>query len=207
MKSLNDLVTGLSKCVSTLTGTRTDNDTNRTDKVRFEEWKECQTTIGRFDQIIFDLRKYGFSLVTILMGASGFLYSNVAMTTGGILGVYVALLLLIGALFTIDRYHEVFLRAAVKCAEDIEHDLGMNLTRTISIHSKHAKCDTWGIGVYTLFCVANYFLVLGAKLDLSTRDALIVSVEKNQLFIVIATLFIVITAVAFYYYHRSRQFS
>ena len=35
-----------------------------------EEWLECRVTIGRFDGYLADIRKYGFTLVTLLLTAS-----------------------------------------------------------------------------------------------------------------------------------------
>jgi len=40
-----------------------------------EEWKICRETIDRFDGILVDLRKYGFSILTGLTTAGSFLDS------------------------------------------------------------------------------------------------------------------------------------
>ena len=34
------------------------------------EWQECRLTIGRFDGYLADTRKYGFTLVTVLLTAN-----------------------------------------------------------------------------------------------------------------------------------------
>ena len=46
------------------------------------EWKKCRATIGRLDGTIADLRKYGFSLVTVLITASSFLGGRVQSIEG-----------------------------------------------------------------------------------------------------------------------------
>src|SRR5919198_1002235 len=38
-----------------------------------EEWKSCRDTADRFDEILHDLRKYGFSILTGLTTAGSFL--------------------------------------------------------------------------------------------------------------------------------------
>ena len=40
-----------------------------------EEWKECRSTIDRFDKILVDLRKTGFGFVTALVSAAAFLFN------------------------------------------------------------------------------------------------------------------------------------
>ena len=66
------------------------------------EWQECRTTIGRLDSTIADLRKFGFSLVTVLITASGFLGQQVPSLESKI-SVSVAIMILIAVLFAIDR--------------------------------------------------------------------------------------------------------
>ena len=48
------------------------------------EWKECSTSIDRFDKILVDLRKTGISFVTTIIGGAAFLltYSGTAALQG-----------------------------------------------------------------------------------------------------------------------------
>ena len=114
-------------------------------KLKLEEWKECRQSIDRFDKIIVDLRKYGFSLVTGLLTAVSFLFIGIHdLSPIGKVGISVLMMLLIYALFIVDRYHEVFLRCAAKRAEIIEGLLKFGLTKEISKYSNNANSDTWG---------------------------------------------------------------
>lgn len=83
------------------------------------EWQECRKTIGRLDTTIADLRKFGFSLVTILITASSFL-GRQDLPDAGKVSVAVALMGLIAVLFAIDRYYTLLLNGAVERALDIE---------------------------------------------------------------------------------------
>ena len=170
--------------------------------VRLEEWKECRQSIARFDQIIVDIRKYGFSLVTILLGAAGFLYTSPNITLGSILGVYFALSILIFALFRVDRYHEIFLRASVARAMEVEKTLQMTLSSTIDGQSKLLKTDTWGLSLYLLFWGANLVLVFGKVLEF---DALTVSFKKNCLFIIISLFIAAVFLTLILIYHKKEQ--
>jgi hypothetical protein len=203
MGTLSSLLRHLERFLSNPAGSGAqDAEANRGD-VWLEEWKESQQVIARFDQIIFDLRKYGFSLVTILLGASGFLYAQTAVTQGGIIGIYLALLSLIFALFSIDRYHEIFLRAAVEATEKIESKLGINLTRNISKRSKEAKSGTWGHWVYMLFCAANYCLVVGRVIDFDDFGR---SYANNRIFIRTATVLFLFSVAGIFAYHYFIRF-
>jgi hypothetical protein len=43
-----------------------------------DEWKECRTSIDRFDKLLVDLRKTGFGFITAIVGAAALLQSQVA---------------------------------------------------------------------------------------------------------------------------------
>ena len=99
------------------------------------EWKECRATIGRLDATSADLRKFGFSLVTILITADSF-------QGGRTMSVSIAIMTLIAALFAVDRYYTVLLNAAVERALDLEgpridfQDPSKDrLTQVISLHA------------------------------------------------------------------------
>src|SRR6187551_2389190 len=80
-----------------------------------DEWKECRTTIDRFDKLLVDLRKTGFGFVTALVGAASFIFGpdklNVRLT------ILVMLVLLIGTLYLIDLAHQSWLDVAVTRAQ------------------------------------------------------------------------------------------
>lgn len=115
------------------------------DDLRFKEWSECRTTVGRFDTILEDLRKYGFSIITGLLAASSFLSFFGVVVTSGLpapyievrTAVFAAIISLIAALFFVDTYYEVLLSAAVERALDIETltDPGVRLSKYLSYNA------------------------------------------------------------------------
>ena len=127
----------------------------------FGEWETCREALAAFDKVLFDFRKYGFSLVTILISASGFAYVKAELSAYAIIGIYVALLLLLYGLFRQDRVQQVFIRSTAMRAIEIERDLKMGLTTSISRWSEKVGSGTWGHVLYCLFCLANCVLAIG----------------------------------------------
>lgn len=146
-------------------------DTDPSKSIHFQEWKECRSSIARFDDKVLNLRKYGFSLLTLLLGSSGFLYAelikDVNLNNGAVIGIYFAIMLLILGLFRMDRMYQVFLRGAVNRAKTLEDlpDLQMALSKKISELTGKCRTATWGVSLYILFCIANFLLVFGATMD------------------------------------------
>jgi hypothetical protein len=177
-----------------------------------QEWKECRASIGRFDESITSIRKYGFTLVTLLLSADGLIYSKMFSgtnpKTGPIVGVYLALMLLIFGLFRVDRFHEIFLRAAVERAKTLEDKIGMKLSQQIALYSRRCKTATWGHWLYVSFCCANWFLVLGISLDFSSWAEFFNSITTIDLLKTISTIILVLTAgliLTFHYRSRSKM--
>jgi hypothetical protein len=83
-----------------------------------QEWQECRYTVGRFDGYLADVRKYGFTLVTLLLTASAFVTPANSAVDRPAAAIVILLLLL--ALFMIDMYYWVMLKAAVGRALDLE---------------------------------------------------------------------------------------
>jgi hypothetical protein len=172
--------------------------TSLEDNISFQEWKECQKSLETFDKMILDLRKYGFGLITILFGADGFLFSQVALGDIAILGIYFALLVLITGLFRLDRVHEIFLRAAVSRAMELEDDLGLGLSRTISEWSRKRKTATWGIYLYISFCIAAFILTIGGIVN--TKSPL----DNMQVLIGVAALVLLVCFIGLIIGHHLR---
>ena len=166
------------------------------DNIKFQEWKQCQESLARFDKINIDTRKYGFSLITLLLGANGFLLANSELSNVTIIGIYLALLVLIAALFRIDRTHEIFLRATVIRAIKLEKELGLGLSIAISHWSTQLKPGTWGVWLYTLFCVAACVLTAGAIIgDLS-------SFKHNWPWVAAAFIILIVLSMHLWKYHK-----
>lgn len=185
------------------------NKTKLQNTPEFEEWKGCRSSIARFDEAVLNIREYGFTLLTLLISADGFLYSKLesdsSKQTGAIAGICIALMLLVLSLFRVDRFHEVFLRAAVGRSEELEKSLGMKLSAQISQYSKECKTETWGVRVYISFIVANILLALGAVLDFNSFSQFTDSVWNNWLFVLIIVLAGISIALLIASYHRKTK--
>jgi ketosteroid isomerase-like protein len=122
-----------------------------------DEWKECRTSIDRFDKLIADVRKYGFTLITGLLTAGAFAFAKLdgaALTPALRVGASVVLMTLVFGLFTVDRYLEMFLRAAVTRARQLEQSLALSLTQMISAVAEGSGTSTWATWLYTLFMLS-----------------------------------------------------
>jgi hypothetical protein len=133
-----------------------------------DEWKECRSSIDRFDKLMVDVRKYGFTLITGLLAATAFAFVKLdgappvdvarvvpdaarAFQDAARVGVSLVLMVLVFGLFTVDRYIEMFLRAAVTRARALEAALDLRLTYMISSAADGAQTSTWATWLYTLF--------------------------------------------------------
>lgn len=139
------------------------------------EWQESRSAIARFDQIIIDLRKYGFSLITFLITASSIALQNSLSVTpfSVIIGPF-AIMILICGLFLADRYHEVLLLACIlrsRQLEDASEELvgnrfknivfnRFNLTTFIEGKVQKARARAFSFVIYTLLLLGS--LLLGA---------------------------------------------
>jgi hypothetical protein len=135
------------------------NDEPTKRELQVEEWKECRATIGRFDTLLVDLRKYGFTLITGLLTASSFWFYSGSQKQEGVptsteAGVTLVLTVLVVALFVVDRTYEVLLHAAVERGMLLEDTLELGITKVLSAVAKKAGADTWASATYTLFIVA-----------------------------------------------------
>lgn len=98
------------------------------DELRFKDWQECRTTIGRLDTIQEDLRKISFSLITGLLTAGAFLnvlgvqttQAESASATTVRAAVFIAVMVLIAALCSLDIYYQVLISGAAERALDLE---------------------------------------------------------------------------------------
>jgi hypothetical protein len=94
-----------------------------------------------------------------LLTASAFWFTkadNIQQTAEARSGVSIVLIILIFALFLIDRAHEIFLRAAVGRAIQIERWFGnVRLTNKITVAADKTHIVTWAAILYTLFLAAN----------------------------------------------------
>lgn len=134
------------------------------DDPAFQEWVQTQQVTSSLDTMILDIRKYGFSFITVLITAQGFLLGEVQLNHISVLGIFLALLILVYVLFTVDRMHEVFLRGAVLNAMRLEKTMGLELSRSISYWSEKGRTATWGVSAYAGFSVAAWILCMAGIL-------------------------------------------
>lgn len=120
------------------------------DDPRFKEWEQCRTTIGRLDSILVDLRKAGFPLITGLLTASTFLGSlgvatgkNMLAAPSALGAVFIAIMILVAALFSIDTYYQVLISGAVSRALDLERITNppIRITRCTSGNALESKTN------------------------------------------------------------------
>lgn len=122
------------------------------DDLRFKDWAEARAAIARFDTVLVDLRKVGFSFVTGLLAASTFLGflgvptpasagagaapAATAFPIEARAGVFIAVIALVVLLFLVDLYFEVLLSGAVERALDIEvqTDPPVRVTKYLSVN-------------------------------------------------------------------------
>ncbi len=90
-----------------------------------EEWKEARISIGRFDEYLLNLRRYGFTLATILIGADAYLSITQEVLAWGKAGAAVAIMLLIFALFLLDHHVKTLQSVALHRAAELEKLLGL----------------------------------------------------------------------------------
>jgi hypothetical protein len=122
-----------------------------------DEWKECRSTIDRFDRLLVDVRKYGFTLLTGLLTAGAFAFVKLDTTPvpdAARVGISLVLMVLVLGLFTVDRYIEMLLRAAVTRARTLETALGLRLTHMLSSVAESVGTATWATWLYTLFVLS-----------------------------------------------------
>jgi hypothetical protein len=154
-------------------------------KNHFEEWKECRNSIARFDKIIIDIRKFGFSFVTGLLTTEGYLFFTMTEISNiEKIGFSFINFVLIFALYRIDRYHEIFLIGAVQRSIELEEKLKLGLTINIHKHIKSVKTDEWGSQLYIVFGFATGFPPLTAILSQDILD------QQSNIYYIIFLVFL-----------------
>jgi len=91
-----------------------------------DDWKECRTTIGRLDGLLADTRKYGFTLVTVLLTANALVTPHDPIVDR--IAASAAVMALIVVLYTIDRYYWILMGAGAQLAGQLEKDLQLRTT-------------------------------------------------------------------------------
>ncbi len=94
-------------------------------EILLEEWKEARRSVGRFDEYLLNLRRYGFTLTTILIGADAYLSITEEVLAWAKAGAAAAVMLLIFALFLLDHHVKTLQSIALYRAAELEKLLGL----------------------------------------------------------------------------------
>lgn len=147
------------------------------DDLRFKDWQECRKTIGRFDTILEDLRKYGFSIIISLLTASAFLsflgISNPPPPTSMRAVVFITVMVLVTALFSVDTYYGVLLSGAVERALDLERRTkpAIRVTKYLSVNATRSGISFAILALYLVLLATagamGLFAVIGSN-DVAT---------------------------------------
>jgi hypothetical protein len=124
-----------------------------------DEWKECRATIGRFDTILVDLRKVGFSFVTaIVSGATFFFVQDPTkhVSESAKFATFSFILVLVLVLYVVDRIHQVWLQDAVTRAQTLENLFGYELTKSLSKSVSQTQAIGVGIVIYLVLIAITY---------------------------------------------------
>ena len=134
-----------------------------------DEWKECRSTIDRFDKMLVDLRKTGFGFVTAIAAGAQFIFTD-ANYFAAKAALLAMLIVLIITLYSIDLVHQLWLDVAVERAKTIERDrFSGSISLTTEIGTKYKPFRAGALG-----------LILYAMLLLATCSVFFFSVPKSE---------------------------
>jgi hypothetical protein len=120
-------------------------------EILLQEWREARSSIGRFDEYLLNLRKYGFTLATILIGADAYLSMSTELHPGAKAGAAIAVMMLIVALFLLDHHVKTLQRIALSRAVEIEAQLEMGLSKLRQAATRDWQVTHGGTPTYVLF--------------------------------------------------------
>jgi len=125
-----------------------------------DEWKECRATIGRFDGLLVDLRKTGFSFVTAIASGATFFFAvekSSPIPESGKFAVFTIIMVLTLTLYVVDRVHQIMQQEAVDLARRLEQDwLRFTITSLLGSKYKRSYAIGLGIGLYWVLLIAIY---------------------------------------------------
>lgn len=137
-----------------------------------QEWAECRTTIGRFDSILIDLRKYGFSFVTTLLTASALfgIASASDVKADAVVAALIIIMALNTLLFTVDVYYTSLQSGAVERALDLEARLkSYRITKYLSDNSQRVRTVPVTLFLYLALQVIiigfAWWIIYGGAID------------------------------------------
>ncbi len=124
--------------------------------------------IGRFDEYLLNLRKYGFTLATILIGADAYLSMSTELHPGAKAGAAIVVMMLIVALFLLDHHVKTLQRIALSRAVEIEARLEMGLSKLRQAATRDWQVTHGGTPTYVLFLFVTGILGITSVLTTLT---------------------------------------
>jgi hypothetical protein len=161
-----------------------------------DEWKECRATIGRFDSILADLRKYGFTIVALLLSANALITTaNPVTERVAASSVIIALLVV---LFLMDRYWWVMLLATTARAYELEKELSYKIS--LGLHDVAARSHN------TLMASLAYvvFVLVASGVALVT---VVPAGIGRGFWVMVGFTVLGVAVIAFFHVYYSRRFS
>ena len=119
-----------------------------------DEWKEARSSVGRFDEYLLNLRRYGFTLATILIGTDAYLSTSVDIPPWAKAGAAIVVMILIFALFLLDERVKLLQEAVLTRAVHLEKQLGTRLSRSRQKVAKNWHIKHTGVATYIFFLAA-----------------------------------------------------
>lgn len=128
-----------------------------------DEWKECRATIGRFDGLLVDLRKTGFSFVTAIASGATFFFAvdkSSQVPESGKFAVFTIIMVLTLTLYVVDRVHQIMQQEAVDLACRLEASLDLTITGLLGSNYTRSYAIGLGVGLYWVLLIAVYLASL-----------------------------------------------
>lgn len=116
------------------------------------EWQECRQTISRFDGILSDTRKYGFTLVTGLLTANALVTTSNPVVDRTAASIVVMALLLV--LYLLESYYNDLLVATASRAIALEGDHD-HISGRLSVVARRQQVTVLVQAVYVLFVIVS----------------------------------------------------
>lgn len=170
-----------------------------------DEWKEARGTIDRFDKLSVDIRKYGFSMIALIISSSTIIFDAAEVENPlplVIVPIVVGILTL--GIYLADSYYQILLLSSILHGRQLENVhkeilcnrvkkqiyFGWNLTNYIEDRVQKSRAYLYTILIYELFLLISFlmgiFSLLSYQLN-STNYPI-----KQYLFILIGSFLVCI---------------
>ena len=132
-------------------------------QILLEEWKWARELAAQFSEQLLNLRKYGFTLATLLLTADAFLTNAEVISISPMLifSVAVFVIVLITALFLLDqniRENNMAVSKRASCIEKKEELKELELSKCLETSAKKWQTRWGGIPVYVIFVFVTGFI-------------------------------------------------